>query len=71
MPPLAFWFGEDQARYVLTARATDADTLIAVRGARTRGPADVVVLSRTPEAWRVARQRLGPLLGLDEVLAVR
>jgi phosphoribosylformylglycinamidine synthase len=29
VPPHAFWFGEDQARYVLTARAADADTLIA------------------------------------------
>jgi phosphoribosylformylglycinamidine synthase subunit PurL len=27
--PHAFWFGEDQARYVVTARAADAGTLIA------------------------------------------
>ena len=29
VPPHAFWFGEDQARYVVTARAADAGTLIA------------------------------------------
>ena len=29
MPPHAFWFGEDQARYVVTARAADADKLMA------------------------------------------
>ena len=29
MPPHAFWFGEDQARYVVTARAEDADRIVA------------------------------------------
>ena len=29
LAPHAFWFGEDQARYVVTTRAEDADTLIA------------------------------------------
>lgn len=29
MPPHAFWFGEDQARYVVTARAEDFDGIIA------------------------------------------
>jgi phosphoribosylformylglycinamidine synthase II len=29
VPPHAFWFGEDQARYVVTVQAADADKLIA------------------------------------------
>jgi phosphoribosylformylglycinamidine synthase len=29
IPPHAYWFGEDQARYVVTARAEDADRIIA------------------------------------------
>ena len=29
VPPHAFWFGEDQARYVVTARAEDADRIVA------------------------------------------
>ena len=29
IPPHAYWFGEDQARYVVTAPAADADKLIA------------------------------------------
>lgn len=29
VPPHAFWFGEDQARYVVTARAEDFDRIIA------------------------------------------
>jgi phosphoribosylformylglycinamidine synthase len=28
LPPHAFWFGEDQARYVVTARAEDADRIV-------------------------------------------
>ena len=29
VPPHAYWFGEDQARYVVTARAEDAERIIA------------------------------------------
>jgi len=29
IPPHAYWFGEDQARYVVTARTEDADRIIA------------------------------------------
>ena len=69
VPPHAFWFGEDQARYVVTARAEDADRICRRRKSRRRsGDEDrrhrrqcARVAGRKPDSDRVA---LGEIRGL-------
>jgi len=62
VPPHAFWFGEDQARYLVTAKTADVEAILA--GARSAGVPVMRLGTTAGDALAIAGERALPVAAL-------